>query len=288
MKLQDLISQTYTVIGHGRWLRTQEHDSLVIDAEKQVFFWNSRDIIGNEYVWLTKVLGMSHREANEFIEDTKDNLLSKISTADTKDDVVVYPALVEIFYETGKGYREYWRDVRGYTDETIERFRLGFTGEWYVIPIFVDGSFKNFQCRKPNPKRVMSWYKGLGPLPFNFSSLAVTNWTVLTEGPVDAIMLRQYDIPAVSQTGAAGYWNSTWMDKFFDIERIYICYDNNVAGNLGAKKVTDILGVHRSKIYNFWDFEEGFDVTDFFKRGGTKDNFMELLEKKSAYEWEVQ
>ena len=288
MRLENLIARKFTIMGHGRWLRTMEHDSLVIDTERQIFFWNSKDIIGDAYIWLTKIEGMNSHEAKEFIKDAEINILSKISTGNTKEHVAVYPALVEIFYDVGKRYREYWHNIRGYTDETIERFRLGFTGEWYVIPIFVDGGFKNFQCRKDNPKRVMSWYRGLGPLPFNFSSLAVTDWTVITEGPVDAIMLRQNDIPAVSQTGAAGYWNPLWLGKFIQTKRIYICYDNDIAGNVGARKVAEKLGVTRSKIYNFWNFENGFDITDFFKMGATKDDFMELIETKSKHPWAVQ
>jgi len=287
MALQDLIGQTYTIVGSGRWLRTIEHDSLVIDIERQVFFWNSRGIVGDAYKWLTEIIGLSPKEAQNAIHTDKPALYIETYAETPQDTPTPYPALVEVFYNYGKKFHEYWTCVRGYTEETIERFRLGYNGEVYTIPIYVDGDFKNFQCLGVKPKRRFSWYKGLGALPFNFSNLVVTNWVVVTEGPVDAIMLRQNNIPAVSQTGGAGTWKDKWLYYFIETKNIYAVYDNDEAGTEGSVRVAKSLGTGRTKIYNFWNFDEGYDVTDFFKDGGTKDTFFDLLSKESRDVWEV-
>ncbi len=286
MDLKDLIGQDFTVTGHGRWLRTLEHDSLVIDTRRQIFFWNSRGISGDAYVWLTRIKNIPPLEAKRAIKDKKLILFGEIFTEDKKNDVVVHEDLVEIFYINGKNHREYWYDVRGYTDETIDKFRLGFTGEWYTIPIFVDGSFKNFQCRKQEPKIVRPWYKGLGALPFNFSSLVFTDWTVLTEGPVDAIMLRQNNIPAVSQTGGAGCWKPPWIHYFNDIKRIYIVYDNDEAGYEGARRTGKMFGT-KARIYNMWKHDIGYDITQYFKDGNDVTSFLDALENDSLYHFQM-
>lgn len=287
MTIEELIGQTYELRGHGRWLRSIEHDSLVVDTERQAFFWNSKSVSGNAYKWLTEVLGYTHEDATAQLKNSDTFIFSKAPVSTEKYDVVPYPKLVDVFYSHGKDHREYWYDIRGYTEETVDRFRLGFNDEWYTIPVYVDGEFKNFQCLKHNPRRRKSWYAGLGALPFNFSNLAVTDWVVLTEGPVDAIMLRQNNIPAVSQTGGSGTWKNKWLPYFIKTKTIYIAYDNDIAGNEGSLKPAKNLGSERSLIYNFWDFNDGYDITDFFKDGGTKDEFLELLNSKAVQLWSV-
>ena len=126
----------------------------------------------------------------------------------------------------------------------------------------------------------------MGALPFNFSTLRFTDWVVLTEGPVDAIMLRQNNIPAVSQTGGAGTWNNEWLHHFINIKEVFVTYDNDEAGNRGAERVAKNLGIDRTRIYNYWDFADGFDTTDFFKEG-TKHEFLETIRDKAVNIWQI-
>jgi twinkle protein len=288
------MSEDFTLVGRGRYIRTAEHDSLVLDRDEQVFYWNSRELYGKAIDWLIKVRGMGFSEAKKFLG--KDyNIETPVVYKDYKDienkPVVAFSPLVDVFhgnYLNVASPDDYWHKVRGYTDETISNFKLGIHKEnIYTIPIFVDGEFANFQCRLAEPKRIWSWYKGIGPVSFNFSILKLTDWVVLTEGPVDAIMLRQWGIPAASQTGAAGYWNGSWINYFKKIRLIYVVYDNDDAGNGGAKNVAENLGLHRTKNYNMWDFEGKFDVTDYFKNGGSKEEFLNLLENKSKFAFEI-
>jgi DNA primase len=284
--VEEIISQTHELEGNGRFLRAIEHDSLVVDRKRQLFFWNSQGIYGNAYDWLIKVMGMSEQEAKHAII-AEDDIFSKSYTTHTQGHVTPMPELVEIFYNYGKGYREYWYDIRGYTEETVNRFRLGYNGEWYTIPIIVDGDFRNFQCLHHNPKGRKSWYIGLGALPFNFAILKLTDWVVLTEGPNDAIMLRQNNIPAISQTGGAGTWKNMWLHYFMKIKQIFVTYDNDEAGNEGVKRVIKNLGIDRTVAYNFWDFDYGFDVSNFFQKGGTAEGFMNLIREKAVDLWQV-
>jgi DNA primase len=296
----ELISKDYELGGSGNWLRAIEHDSLVVDVEHNRFFWNSRGFGGGPYTWLTKIKGMSSAEAKRYIgNDTGSDLVfastnytvpTNNNSSDDVGNMGVSPELVDIFWEHGKRDRSYWREYRALTDATIDRFKLGRSTDnhWWTIPIFVDGKFANFQCRKQEPKMVRPWYYGLGALPFNFGILAVTDWVVLTEGPPDAIICRQYGIPAVSQTGGAGTFKPAWLNKFNTINKIYIVYNDDVAGDKGAIKIAENFG-YKAKIYNFWNVgKKGFDITDYFKEGGTKKEFINLLEKDSKYYFQVQ
>ena len=286
MSIEDIIGQTHELHGRGRFLRSTDHDSLVVDKQRQLFFWNSRGIFGNAHDWLVKIMGFSIQEAKNAVSNSEDNFFSVVCTTRKKDDVTPDSDLVETFYLRGKEHCSYWYDVRGYTKETVERFRLGYTGSWYTIPIYVDGAFRNFQCLRYKPKGRKAWYIGLGALPFNFSMLRFTDWVVLTEGPVDAIMLRQHNIPAVSQTGGAGTWNNEWLHYFIHIKEVFVIYDNDEAGNRGATRVAKNLGLDRTRIYNYWDFEDGFDTSDFFKKG-TKREFLEIIRDKAVNVWKI-
>jgi DNA primase len=113
---------------------------------------------------------------------------------------------------------------------------------------------------------------------------------VLTEGPVDAIMLRQYDIPAVSQTTGSGYWNKAWNKYFAHLKAIWVVYDNDKAGKEHATKRAEAWGM-RAKIYTFDDYPDGFDVTDFFKKhkdDSPRELFLAKLETEAKYYFEME
>ena len=56
--------------------------------------------------------------------------------------------LVNTFWRFGNSYKDYWYNYRGYTNETIDHFLLGYTGKYWVIPIYNNKSqLENLQCR---------------------------------------------------------------------------------------------------------------------------------------------
>lgn len=291
--IERLVAEDFTLTSNGsRFARTLEHSSLVIDRKRDRFYWNSKRIFGDAMEYLRRVRGLSKLEAEMCIREHG----LPISFLDTavieKDEPEKLPhtkvdtSLVEVFFNAGKNHRDYWYNMRGYTDDTINKFKLGYTGEWYTIPIFHKERFVNFQVRKENPKIIKHWYKGVGPHPFNFSVLNFSSWVVVTEGPPDAIMLRQNNIPAISQTGGSGYWHSGWNEFLWDKKRVYIVYDNDDAGRINAKKVGNLLG-KKAKIYTFSRFNDKFDITDYFMAGNTADSFMDLLEREAKYDYEI-
>lgn len=288
--LSDIISKDYPLEGTGRWLKpvdTLNHpSSLVVDTEEEVFYYNSRGVVGDAFIWLTKIKGLSPEVAREALKNHKKYTDSHVVTLRDGKEIVVLPRLVDIFWENGKSIarRDYWYR-RGLNDIMIDRFRLGYNNDWHTLPIFVDGSFRNFQIRMDKPdKRIKSWYRGVGPLLFNSSILKLSNSVIITEGPIDAMLLTQYGFPAVSHTGGAQGWLPEWGKRFNNQKEIFICYDNDDAGYKGARKLAKVLGEYKCKIldWNYFDsieLKKGYDVVDFFTEGNSKNLFsISLLE----------
>jgi DNA primase len=288
MNLQDLISQDHELTGAGNWLHGVEHSSLVVDIRKQIFYWNSQGISGDAFIWLTKIKGYSPLQAKEYLrESTPESTFTFISTIRDHKEDIAYPKLVDIFYEAGINEdRGYWYK-RTITDKTISRFKLGKYGEWFTIPFFQDGLFKDFQLRRDDPKKIRHYYKGVGRTLFNSDILKVVDDIVLTEGPTDALVLLQNGIPAVSHNAGSEAWDDEWFKYFIHQKNIIVNYDNDSAGRMGSLKVARNLGEYRVKVYNFDGFEEKFDVGDFFVQGGTAEEYKELLKKNSKYIFEL-
>jgi DNA primase len=283
MQIADLIAKDFEISQHGKYMKGVDHDSLVIDTEKNLFYWNSRGISGDAFVWLTKIKGMSEKDAKEFLRlNDRDTLYTFINNIQNKVESVVYPKLVDAFYEEGvHSPRDYWNS-RGITNTTISRFKLGYHDGWSMIPVFMDGLFRNFQMRRDEPKKtIRPYYKGVGRLLFNSDICRIVDTVFITEGPTDCLRLVQEGVPVVSHTGGAGNWDEKWSKYFFTQKQIYYIGDNDVAGRAGALKVAKSLGQDKTKIFTFEGFDEKYDIVDFFRDGGKVDDLMNLIKTES-------
>ena len=52
LSIAEIVSETFPLTGHGRYLRAKQHDSLVVDVQRQAWYWNSRGIHGDVLDWL--------------------------------------------------------------------------------------------------------------------------------------------------------------------------------------------------------------------------------------------
>jgi len=259
-----IIAHTFRLKGNGRYLRGIEHDSLVIDLEKNRFYWNSLGISGSALDWLMKIKGMSYRSAFEALQKYSGlpftRILDKID-----EPTPIYPKLLDTFYNLGKHYREYWYR-RGFTDETINYFKLGYTGKAYVIPVIVDGKLENFQCRigQGDKKRIWNWAKDRTAIPFNVDHGFYSKFVFLTEGLPDAMIMHQIRFPAISQISGPYAWNKDWNKYIIGYDQCYVIYDNDKAGMVGARRTANKL-LNRGYIL-FWPnfMPDKYDVNQCF------------------------
>lgn len=285
--LSSLIDEDFGLKFSGtRYGKAIEHDSLVLDKDRGIFFWNSEGIVGDPLVYLTRVRNYSIEYAREYLKNFGYSGLHVYSIQANGEDVIVYPELVDTFHELGLSKRDYFYD-RGLSDLTIDRFQLGWYNNFYMIPVLENGTLRNFQMRKDNPKTIRPYYKGIGGLLFNSDILKLVDSFYLVEGPVDAMILSQNGLPAVSTT-ISGNILPTWFSKFVNQKVIYICFDNDDAGRSEAKKVAKVLGVARCRIYTFDEFEsKGYDPVDFFRDGNTADDFTTIVKERSKFIFEL-
>lgn len=281
----------YNTKEQSRWGKSVEHDSLVVDKEKGIFYWNSESVVGDPLVYLTKVRLMTFEDAKKYLEkfEYTGTHVYTINSRNTGKDIVVYPKLVDVFFDIGKSKdnRDYFHR-RGLTDNIIDTFQLGFYNGYNMIPFFENGTFRNFQMRRDMPtKRIKSYYSDIGPLMFNSDILNIVDEVFYVEGPIDAISMVQNGLPAISTNCGGGYDNE-WYSKFIRQKIIYIIFDNDTAGIKEAKRLAKFLGQTRCVIYTFTDFEEDrYDPVDFFMDGYSKEDLLKRINKygKRYYEF---
>lgn len=283
--LQDMIEADFGLEGRNRWYHSIQHDSLVYDAEKDTFFWNSENIRGNALIYLIEVRGMNKEQAQNFLKNSFGGF-SEIS--EIKNQSQPYEKLVEVFWANGLNNRDYWYK-RCLTDDTIDRYKLGYYNEWNMLPLYENNEFVNFQMRREIPeKRIHQYYRHGKPILFNAGILPFCKDIVyITEGTVDAILLNQVGFPAVSPNGTNTF-QQEWFGKFSQIELIIYLADNDDAGKHGARLVANCLGLGRVKIVNFSDKTDKYDSVNFFQDGGTKEAFKEYINSNSKYLFELE
>jgi DNA primase len=265
VKIEDVVAKDFDLKATGKkYYKGIEHDSLVVDVDKQIFYWNSLEVSGNALDWLTNIKGMPLDEAVTYLKK-KVNFQDKpdLSATSFTFQPNIYPKLLDIFFECGKQHRSYWYS-RGYTDQTIDTYKLGYTGKCYVIPIILNGKLLNFQCRTPE-KQIWAWVKGLGTLPYNFDTLQSTSSVIITEAPVNSIALEQLGFKSISQTTGAGAWLKLFNPYLRNLTEIIFAYDNDLAGFLGARRVAKHFK-DRARIL-VWPskYSEKFDPNDYIR-----------------------
>lgn len=274
----------------ANYARSVEHSSLVIDRGKQVFYFNAQQIVGTPLTYLIKIRGWTYSDSIQYLKQFPDFKDTIIYDYNNGEETVVYPKLIEIFHDNLLREDRTYFYKRTITDESINRFQLGYDEEWYMIPIFMNGIFKNFQKRRDLPnKQIKNYYRNIGPLLFNSDIMRITSKVFFTEAPTSCIVLNQNSIPCVSMTSGANGFQKEWYGNFINQKEIVLLFDNDEAGNRGSIQTSKILGTQRCRIYNFWDYDEkGYDAGNFFEEGGTKDQLMELVETKGKYSFEME
>ena len=105
----------------------------------------------------------------------------------------------------------------------------------------------------------------------------------ITEGEKDAVTALCHGLQAITFTSGAGAIPSdiTKLERF---KNIVVCYDNDTPGQEGSIKVAREINMQFPnidiKIFNWIDKGDGYDLTDFFRDGGTLDELFLCLDKE--------
>lgn len=115
---------------------------------------------------------------------------------------------------------------------------------------------------------------------FNLDALRGSDEVLITEGEFDALALEQQGYAAVGVPGAVS-WQKHWTERFENVKRAYIVFDNDETGRRGSERLAVELGA-KARIIHMPEAAPGqpkMDPSEFFVSGHSKDDFEVLLRK---------
>ncbi len=180
--------------------------------------------------------------------------------------------------------------VRGLTPETIKRFRLGLTekADRITVPVYAEnGALLNlrlYDWRHTSDQKFLNT-KGFGTIRLWPVESLVADQILLVEGEPDCLLACQLGYAGLTGTGGAGNWKEEWTTQLAG-KSVVILYDADEAGREGREKVAGALaGVARE--VRLVDLplagtKEEKDLTDFVKKGGTREEIDKLIAEASV------
>jgi len=188
---------------------------------------------------------------------------------------------------------------RGITDELIEDHHIGYGSfyerNWITIPIRgFDGKFIYLKLRRDpadeetNPDKGKVFPFGHGAEVYGWDTLRETEEKiVICEGELDRLVLLSKGIPAVTSTAGAKTFKKEWLSYFGNVRDVYVCYDIDEEGKLGADRVLEMFNSNERIKPNLFKItlpeETGKkgDITDYFiKLNGNANNLFEKFSKE--------
>jgi len=111
---------------------------------------------------------------------------------------------------------------------------------------------------------------------------------MICEGEFDRLVLYSLGIPAITSTAGAGTFKKEWIEHFKDLKKIYICFDNDKAGENGANRLIKMLeqelpdtSIYKTTLLD--SLGEGGDLSDYFlKYNGDPDELIYKLSEQVA------
>lgn len=194
--------------------------------------------------------------------------------------------------------RDILRDRRGFTDETLKRFQLGWDGERVTIPIYDEfNTLVNFRRYKWNSNedqwKLLNFVDDLGNTYGEVRIFGIENllnedieYVVWSEGETDRIINEQFGFPTACATSGAGSWKPEWARYFRNKKRVYIFQDNDDAGRKAADKIAEKL-CRVTEVY-IGQWPDGFppkgDITDFYVKSQMESSdFQNLMDNAIKY-----
>jgi twinkle protein len=155
---------------------------------------------------------------------------------------------------------QYLTEVRKLSAETIEAFKViaSKADDEIIFPYLRDGELINLKHlaleRDARGKKVIRQAADAEPCLFGWDLIPDNAKSVLiVEGEIDAMSLLDYGVHALSINQGAG--NHQWIDADFDrlerFQEIFLWFDNDEAGQKGAKDAATRLGLDRCRIVHF-------------------------------------
>lgn len=181
---------------------------------------------------------------------------------------------------------DYLHKERGYTDETIKHFKLGYDSEKHAIaiPIFKNEELVNIKYRFLEPDK-MKYTSERGAETWLYNEQGIQEGlkkggVLIVEGEFDLMSCWQSGIKNVVSPASGKDSYGVWVELLDPIARVYIAYDNDDAGKTAGRKFAERIGT--DKCYEV-KYPEGVkDANQFFKEH-THEEYREIIKRASPY-----
>lgn len=146
--------------------------------------------------------------------------------------------------ESLAGVWQWLIDKRGYDEQTVRKFKIGWTGKAITIPYFDTlGNLVQIKYRL-DPRireKIMYGEKGMGTRLFNVQALEGKSTAIICEGEFDAIIVSKFGFDNVVGVPGAHTWKDEWCNAFEEVDKVYVVFDKDSDGKSGAIEVAKSL-----------------------------------------------
>lgn len=175
---------------------------------------------------------------------------------------------------------------------TVDAFKVGTSnmGEFMAFPSYdAGGQLLNIKHigvqRDDDGKKIIRTERDCSPALFGWQAFSGGRTIAITEGEIDALTMHQYGIQALSVPFGAGKGNKNeWIDFEWDnlaqFETIYLCYDNDAAGQGCVDEVARRLGLYRCRSVKL-PFK---DANECLQNGVTDDEIEVCLHEAKTFD----
>jgi len=182
-----------------------------------------------------------------------------------------------------------WFEVRGISEATLDKAQVtqglefmpqvGSQVNTIQFNYFVDGQLVNIKYR--DSQKNFKLYKGAQKTFYNIDSIKNTEECVIVEGEIDALSFIEAGYNAVVSVPngftAKGQVNLDYLTDFYSYfeakKKIYLCVDNDEAGENGKKELIRRLG--SDKVY-LCDLKDCKDANEYLIKYG-KPNLLSVI-----------
>ena len=151
--------------------------------------------------------------------------------------------------------KDYLVEDRNISGEVMNKYRIGENGDKIIFPFFRDDELVMAKTRaaedgaSPKPTEA-----GCEKILFGWQAIdANARQVVITEGEIDALSMSCYgwdslSVPFGGGKGAKQDWIENEFDNLARFDTIYLCMDNDQAGQEATEEIASRLGRHRCKV----------------------------------------
>lgn len=185
---------------------------------------------------------------------------------------------------------DYLTKERKLTLETLKAFRVESDGEFYFLPSYRGDELVHWKKisihRDEKGKKKIFTAADTEPCLFGWQALDPDATEIfITEGEIDAMSIHQYGGPALSVPFGAGTgeklrWIETEYPHLERFEDIYLCFDNDEAGQECVQEIASRLGLHRCKVIKL----PMKDANECLKAGLTADDLSPAISNPEEFQ----